>query len=314
LTVAALRKTPTPFELLLRELEQLCPKRLRRNENLKTWTTFHCNALAAAIVSPRNVEELCGVMKRVAESSVEWKVIGRGSNLLVRDGGYPGVLIDLSEGFDEIEEVAATADTHSIRVGGSVPNGTLLQWLKTRNLTGFGFSFGLPGTIGGGIRMNAGTPLGCFADLAREVEGVAPDGTCRTIAVTPADFVYRDFPKGHDLIVTAATLEFTEGAAEHEIEAAKSKRENQPLDLPNFGSVFKNPQGTFAGKLIEDAGLKGYRIGDAQISPRHANFIVNLGTAKTSDALALMKHAQKTVKEKFSVDLMPEVHVIGVDR
>jgi UDP-N-acetylmuramate dehydrogenase len=131
-----------------------------------------------------------------------------------------------------------------------------------------------------------------------------------------ADFDYRDFPKGRNLVITAGLLVFypSEGdRVESEIESAKKKRSGQPLELPNFGSVFKNPGEDFAGRLIEKAGLKGLRIGDAEISKKHANFIVNQGNASTRDVLTLMERAAATVREKFGVRLDPEVHVIGVD-
>jgi UDP-N-acetylmuramate dehydrogenase len=304
------------LDATLELLEQVCPGRVRRNEPLKNWTTFRCKADAAAIVSPPDLEALSLTVSELAQRKVPWQVLGRGSNVLVRDGGYPGVLLDLSEGFSKITLQGESDNKVFVRVDAGVPNGTLLGWLRDRKYRGFGFAFGIPGSVGGGIRMNAGTPLGWFSNVVREVEGIKFTGEAVRMRVSEADFDYRDFPKGRNLVITAGLLVFypSEGdRVESEIEAAKKKRSGQPLELPNFGSVFKNPGEDFAGRLIEKAGLKGLRIGDAEISKKHANFIVNQGNASTRDALTLMERAAATVREKFNVRLDPEVHVIGVD-
>jgi UDP-N-acetylmuramate dehydrogenase len=306
---------------LLKELRALCPDRVLEDPSLRNWTTFRCSAHAAAIATPAGTEELSALIRWFASRRLEagkgWGVIGRGSNLLVLDGGFPGVLIDLSAGFSKIETVKEEEKQVRLRAEAGVLNGTLLQWARERNLSGFGWAFGIPGTIGGGVRMNAGTPFGWYGQLVERVEGIDSDGGSVSIATRPEDFRYRDFPKGHALVVTAAHLILRKGTpseVEAEIEAAKEKRKGQPLDLPNFGSVFKNPPGDHAGRLIEAAGLKGFRIGGAEISRQHANFIVNLGGAKAADVVALMARASDEVKKRFSVDLEAEVHWIGVEK
>jgi UDP-N-acetylmuramate dehydrogenase len=305
---------------LIQELEQISPGRVRCQESMQGYTTFHCSAVAEAIVTPHGGEELeklvCLFVKENLTWGDQWRAIGRGSNLLVRDGGYPGVLVLLTEGFSRIDVLEEKKDSVLSRVEAGVPNSALLKWTRERNLKGFGFSFGIPGSVGGGIRMNAGTPLGWFSDVVTHVEGVDLLGRKVGFPVTGQDFRYRDFPRSHDLIVTAGHFLFRRGTPQEvgtEIEAARAKRVNQPLDVPNVGSIFKNPPNDFAGRLIEGAGLKGRTVGDAQISPRHANFIVNMGKARTAEVLTLMKLAQDEVKKKFGVDLEPEVHLIGVD-
>ncbi|MFH1263722.1 MAG: UDP-N-acetylmuramate dehydrogenase [Pseudomonadota bacterium] len=305
---------------LMKELAALCPGRILEDPSLRDWTTFRCSAHVAAIATPAGAEELAALIRwfarRHLERGKDWAVIGRGSNLLVLDGGFPGVLIDLSAGFSKIQMVKEEEKRVRVRAGAGVLNSTLLQWARERNLTGFGWAFGIPGTIGGGVRMNAGTPLGWYGQLVERVEGVDRDGGSVSIATGPADFRYRDFPKGDSLVITAAHLTLQRGTpneVETEIGAAKEKRKNQPLDLPNFGSVFKNPPGDHAGRLIEAAGLKGLRIGGAEISKQHANFIVNLGNAKSADVLALMARARDEVRKRFNVDLEAEVHWIGVE-
>jgi UDP-N-acetylmuramate dehydrogenase len=164
--------------------------------------------------------------------------------------------------------------------------------------------------------MNAGTPLGWFSQVLHEVEALTKEGKFIEQEVSEKDFVYRDFPRAHDWIILGGTFQFVEKSPdeiEEKIERAKDKRTLQPLEYPNIGSVFKNPPKDYAGRLVEAAGLKGVRQGDAEISKKHANFIINLGKATTQDVLALIHLAQERVKEKFSVDLEPEVHLIGVE-
>lgn len=318
--MAATIQAPSRLEDFLHDLSALNVGKVRSNEPLRNWTTFHCVAHAAAIVSPENESQLSDLVGAVSsydlEWGTEWTLIGRGSNLLVRDGGYPGVLIDLSEGFKTIQVIGEDALYVFVRVGAGVPMGTLLQWTRDEGYSGFGFSFGIPGSIGGGVRMNAGTPLGTFSDVLVQVGAMDLLGNRVVKNVTKADFIYRDFPKGRNLLILEAVFRLrraTGQKVELEIEAAKEKRKNQPLELPNIGSVFKNPPGDFAGRLVERAGLRGTRIGDAQISPKHGNWIVNLGAATTSDTLKLIQDTQSTILEKFGVKLEPEVHVIGVD-
>jgi UDP-N-acetylmuramate dehydrogenase len=308
-------------ESLLSEVRQRFAGRLRENEPLRAWTTFHCGASAAAIVSPKGKEELTALLgilaSRKGVRGKDWEIIGRGSNLLIRDGGFPGVLIDLSAGFSSIEAEKESPEGVRVAAEAGVSNGALLAWARQRSLGGVGWAYGIPGSLGGGIRMNAGTPLGSYSGIVRRVEGFDPLGRPLSLEVSPADFRYREFPPGRNLVITAASLLLPrlEGSAvEEEIEAARRKRQGQPIDLPNFGSVFKNPEGDFAGRLIEAAGLKGIRIGDAEISGRHANFIVNLGSARTRDVEALMERARREVRDRFRVELEPEVHLIGEEK
>ncbi len=320
---------PTPFAVnlksdvfnssLIDELRKTFGEYLNENVSLRSWTTFHCEAVARAIVSPQNLKDLQKLIQMFVQNELvfgeNWRVIGRGSNILVRDGGYPGILIDLSRGFSNIQRMSEDQTEVIVRAEAGVANGTLLAWTREKCLAGFGFTFGIPGSIGGGIRMNAGTPLGCFAKVVMKVEGVTHQGEGVSFSVGPVDFEYRDFPKAHEIIITAGHFCFKRSspkALEEEIEAAKHLRKNQPLEWPNIGSVFKNPKGEFAAQLIEASGLKGLRIGDAEISQEHCNFIVNVKSAKTKDVIALMNRCQEEVYLKFHVQLEPEVHIIGV--
>lgn len=292
--------------------------RVNMNVSMTSYTTFHCHGTVDVVYNPRNREDLSYVVSELTKAGYafrkDWNIIGRGSNILVADDGYHGCLIDMSNDLDEMTVLESNPDSILIKAEAGVSNGTLLQYLRTNSWGGFEFSFGIPGCIGGGIRMNAGTPQGWFADVLEYVELMDVHGYIYDVRVYPEEFGYRDFPLAHDKIVISGTFLFQKiphFVIQEKIEAMKMQRKNQPLEYPNIGSVFKNPKDTFAGKLIEEAGLKGLRVGDAQISEKHANFIINLGFAKTSDVLSLIETAKYEVKAKFGIDLEREVHIIG---
>ncbi len=289
----------------------------RVDVSMAPYTTFHCQATADIIYSPKDREDLAEVVRLLDQEKFifrkDWNVIGRGSNILVADEGYHGCLIDLSSDFQKIDMIHKDSDASVVRAEAGVANGTLLLYLKSKNLGGFEFAFGIPGCIGGGIRMNAGTPQGCFAQTLKKVELMNVHGQILEISVDQSNFHYRDFPTAHQQIVLSGTFLFYQSNSlviQEKIQLLKNQRKNQPLEFPNIGSVFKNPEGNFAGKLIQESGLKGLTIGDAQISEKHANFIINLGQAKTKDVLELIRRAQKEVKEQFGIHLEPEVHCL----
>ena len=292
--------------------------RVKIRVSMTSYTTFRCHGVSDVLYNPMDRNDLAFVIKKLTQAGYEfrkdWNVIGRGSNVLIADEGYRGCLIDMSGDFDEIDIIKKTSDTVILKAEAGVANGTLLQYLRNNGWMGFEFAFGIPGSIGGGIRMNAGTPQGWFADVVEKVELMDMNGNIKEIHVYPEMFKYRDFPLAHKQLIISGTFSFHSASPfviQEKINAMKDQRKNQPLEMPNIGSVFKNPEGNYAGVLIEKAGLKGLTIGEAQISEKHANFIVNLGNAKTKDAIALIQKAQKEVKSQFNVDLEPEVHCIG---
>lgn len=292
--------------------------RVKVNVSMASYTTFRCRGTADIVYLPRNREDFSNVVKALTKEGFvyrkDWNIIGRGSNVLVADEGYRGCLMDLSGDFDMVEILEQSAGAVTVKAEAGVANGTLLQFLRNKEWTGFEFAFGIPGSVGGGIRMNAGVPQGWFAEVLDKVELMDVNGKIKEHTVNPSMFHYRDFPFSHDKIVLSGTFIFTKASADmiqEKIRVVKDQRKNQPLEFPNIGSVFKNPEGNYAGKLIEQAGLKGLTMGDAQISEKHANFIINLGNATTKDVLALIKKAQDEVKSQFGVDLHPEVHLIG---
>lgn len=292
--------------------------RVKIKASMTSYTTFRCHGAADIVYLPRNREDFSKVVKLLSANGFifrkDWNIIGRGSNVLISDDGYRGCLIDMSGDFDQIKILEQDSATVLIKAEAGVPNGTLLQYLRTHEWMGFEFAFGIPGSIGGGIRMNAGTPQGWFADVLEKVELMDMQGKIKEVPVDASMFKYRDFPLSHDQVILSGTFLFNKApnfVIREKINLSKDQRKNQPLELPNIGSVFKNPEGNFAGKLIEAAGLKGVMQGEAQISEKHANFIVNLGNAKTKDVISLIKRAQKEVKDQFGIDLVPEVHCIG---
>ena len=263
---------------------------------------------ADALVTITTVTQL----KAVMSLSVPVTVLGNGSNLLIADAGIRGVVVKLKGEF-----LVSTFSPGQVEVGGGLLNVALLARLAKRGLGGLGCLAGIPGTVGGAIRMNAGWRLGEIGTVTTGIEAVLQGG--ESVRYTPEDigFVYRrapGLPEG--AVVSRVWLSLTGGEAVAEERALIKqylgrRKATQPLDRPSCGSVFKNPPGDYAGRLIEAAGLKGHTIGGAQISNKHANFIVNIGGATAADAHGLIMLARNTVREQFGVIIEPEVHAVG---
>jgi UDP-N-acetylmuramate dehydrogenase len=234
-------------------------------------------------------------------------VLGNGSNLLVPDEGLRGTTIRLGAGFRTVELLPGDR----VRVGAGLLNVVLLQRLARLGLAGLGCLAGVPGTVGGAVAMNAGTALGEIGGRLVSVEGVGDGPTILRREDLPMAYREGGLPEG--FIVTAVVLQLHHDPGEAEAIAAHlaRRRATQPLDLPSCGSVFRNPPGDHAGRLIEAVGLKGHRIGDAAISERHANFIVNLGSATAADVMACIRLAHARVLAETGVRLEPEVRVLG---
>ncbi len=246
--------------------------------------------------------------------NVPLTVVGNGSNLLVSDVGIRGLALRL---VGELREARFGEEDGLpvVEAGGGLLNAVLLRRVEQQGLCGLASLAGVPGTVGGAIRLNAGTALGEIGARVLRVDVVLPGGRNTTLHVDDLHFRYRHAQLPAGAIVTRATLRLSrEGVDEERAAVAHHlarRKATQPLELPSCGSVFKNPPGDHAGRLIEAAGLKGARIGDAQISEKHANFIVNLGHARASDTLKLIRLARDTVRERFGVTLEPEVHAVG---
>ncbi len=286
------------------------PKAVAR-EPLARHSTFAIGGPADYFVEAETREQLEGLCRLCRDRRWPLFPIGQGSNLLVGDGGIRGVVVRLRGAF---ETISFEADVLIAGAGVLLP--VLAKECAKRGLAGAEFLAGVPGTIGGGLMTNAGTPEGDLGSLVRSVEAVNADGIWETILRDKIDFSYRRSNLAGRL-VTGAVLQLRAGNPRdiaELVEKQKTRRaEKQPLGTYNCGSVFKNPPGDHAARLVEAAGLKGRRIGGARISPKHANFIENDNHAAAADVKALIDLTRRTVKEKFGVDLETEVWTVGED-
>lgn len=259
-----------------------------------------------------DAEELASVLASGGGRPIH--VLGNGSNLLIPDAGLRGTVVKLGGTFRESRILSEEAGTVRLHVGAGLLNAVLLARVAKLGLAGLGPLAGVPGTVGGAVAMNAGTALGEVADVLESIEGIGPGGTC-TLARAELPMSYREGGLPDRFIVTAAVFRLTRAGFEEEQARTAAhlarRKATQPLDLPSCGSVFRNPVGDHAGRLIEAVGLKGHREGGAAISERHANFIVNVGGATAANVMACIRLAFDRVRAETAVSLVPEVHVLG---
>ena len=286
---------------------------IRENEPLSKHSTFKIGGEAKIAVLPKNTDELVYVLKALKNCSYKYKLIGNGSNILFDDKGFDGIIVFTKRISDT--EYIHRGDSTLIKVScGRSLTELASEVGKKHSLGGMEFAYGIPGTVGGAVYMNAGAYGGQMSDIVKETEYFDTDsGEVKTLSAEEHNFAYRhsDFIDHPEYVILSTTIELKEGSVE-EIFASMTKnmtsrREKQPLEYPNAGSTFKRPEGYFAGKLIEDCGLKGYTVGGAQISQKHAGFTVNVGGATSKDVLAVIEHTQKTVKDNFGVELESEI-------
>lgn len=299
------------MQQVIQDLQAAQVGEVMQNEPLANYTTWKIGGPADVLVVPNGKEELAETMRILHRHGESFMTIGRGSNMLVSDKGVRGVVIKLGRGLDHIR-----FDDQTLTAGGAVSLIPLCVKAGKEGLTGLEFAGGIPGTVGGAVYMNAGAHGSDMSRILKEAEIVLETGETIRLRNDEMEFSYR-----HSLlhrrpgIVTEAVLELKHGDRK-EISAAmasyKARRiRTQPLSLATAGSTFRNPEGTFAAKLIEEAGLKGYRVGGAEVSVQHANFIINTGGATATDVLHLMDHIRSTILEKFGVALVPEVLIAG---
>ena len=281
------------------------------NEPLARYTTYRLGGPARFFVMPADAEDVVKAIRLAGERGLPWLVLGLGSNVLVKDGGFPGVVIRLGKGLDRFEMKGATAI-----VGAGLPTPLLARRTAEAGFVGVERFLGVPGTVGGGIYMNAGCHGAEFAEVVTEVTVLDAAGKTKTLSRKQIPFKYRASNLGSVIVLEAKLGLGEESPAklkELQGKLLRWRKAGTPFDLPCCGSVFRNPGGPkTAGMLIEEAGLKGFTIGGAQISPMHANYFVNTGAAKSGDVLKLIEHARKTVQKKFGVALELEVRVVGV--
>lgn len=295
---------------LVSELSFVITKgRVRVNEPMSVHTTFKTGGTADVFVEPSGMDELKKTLRLLKGET--FYLVGNGSNLLVSDEGLRGVVVHLGEGFDEIK-----IEGNTLICGAAATLSQIARAALNNALSGFEFAAGIPGSLGGAIVMNAGAYDGEMKQVVKRVTLINHEGEIVKKSAEQMQFSYRhSILKEEPFIVLEAeiALQRSKQAAikEKMDDLAARRREKQPLEYPSAGSTFKRPEGYFAAKLIEDAGLKGFRIGGAQVSPKHAGFVINEKNATSADIYALIKEVQKRVKEHSGVAIEPEVICLG---
>ncbi len=285
-----------------------------KEPDMGQYTSFKAGGRAALLVMPENQEELRRVLEYLSGEELPFMILGNGSNLLVRDGGYEGAMIKLGDGFRKIE---TNQETGLLTAGANVSMSQVARAAIDAGLAGFEPLSGIPGTLGGALFMNAGAYDGEMSFVVREALVMDRNGgDPRIVPKEEMALAYRRsaFQESGDVILQV-TLQLSPGDSkeieEKVMEFTRKRNEKQPMNYPSCGSFFKRPEGYFAGKLITDAGLKGLKLGGAQVSSLHAGFLINTGDATAEDVLLLMKVVQRTVVDRFGVELEPEVRIIG---
>ena len=285
---------------------------VEENAPMSKYTSFKTGGNADLFIIPASVDSLAQIIKKCKELNIKPFVMGNGSNLLVTDNGYKGVIIKIGSNLSSMKLV----DENTIECESGVMMKALCNFALDNSLSGLEFAFGIPGNLGGAVYMNAGAYGGEMKDVLYSCTHIDSDGNIGTLTKDQLDLGYRRSAytdNGYTII--SATLKLQKGDKTEIKEAMNDKlrrrKEKQPLEFPSAGSTFKRPEGYFAGALIEDCNLKGCTIGGAQVSEKHAGFVINRGGATSTDILNLIKHIQNTVFEKHGVKLETEVKIIG---
>lgn len=281
------------------------------NAPMCEYTTLKIGGSADILVQPRSVDELLSLIKAAKEYNVPVTFIGNGSNLLVRDGGIRGVVIKFGQNMAKtsVKDNVITAEC-------GITMARLAMIAAENELTGFEFASGIPGTLGGGIVMNAGAYKGELKDVIIEATALLPDGTVKVFTNEELDFSYRHSAfTDSDMLVLEAKIRLDKGEGEkiraYMSELAQKRRTTQPLEYPSAGSAFKRPKNGYAAAMIDSCGLKGYTVGGAQVSEKHAGFVINRENATAKDVENLLKDVQKIVFEQHETMLEPEIIIIG---
>ena len=285
---------------------------IKIDEKLSQYVNFKVGGPADILLTPKNKEQVIKTVNVCKENNIPFYVIGNGSNLLVKDGGFRGVIISLTN----VNKVLVNGERIEAECGAMLKS--VSDKAVDNSLTGFEFACGIPGTVGGAVFMNAGAYDGEISHVIESAEVINEDGEVIKLSKEELHLGYRSsivMEKGY--VVLCATFKLNKGTVKSIkdlVADLTNKRESkQPLEYPSAGSTFKRPVGYFAGKLIQDAGLKGYSVGGAAISEKHSGFVINKGGATAKDILDLIHHVQDEVKKQFGVDLHTEVRIIGED-
>jgi UDP-N-acetylmuramate dehydrogenase len=300
------------IDALIRELNECKVGTVKKDEELARHTTMKIGGPADLFIEPTSIEGLKKTMQLVQKYRVNWRAIGRGSNLLVSDQGIDGVVIKLGNSLKAME-----LNETQLTVGAGYSLVALSVLISKKGLSGLEFASGIPGSVGGAVYMNAGAHGSDISKILTGAHILFEDGTLQWLTNDEMEFSYRTsvLQKKRPGIVVEARFQLTEGDKEQIVAIMQKnkdyRKETQPYDSPCAGSIFRNPLPHFAGKLIEESGLKGFQIGGAQISEMHGNFIVNAGDAKSDDVLQLIQYVKKTIMEKYKLQMETEVEIIG---
>ncbi len=281
------------------------------NENMASHTTFKCGGNASLYIVPNSTDELVKVLEVLRNENYPYMVIGNGSNLLVKDEGYDGAIVEVDK---KISEIDVRGEEIIVEAGAKLSKVATIA--MENDLAGFEFAHGIPGNMGGAVVMNAGAYGGEMKDVLKWVKVVDQNGEIKTLENEELELGYRTSRVMKEkMIVLEACIKLDLGVmgdiAEVMALLMSKRKASQPLEYPSAGSTFKRPEGYFAGKLVQDAGMKGYRVGDAMVSDKHSGFVINCGNATATEVIQVIKDVQAKVKEDFGVDLEPEVRIIG---
>ena len=286
-----------------------------KDEPMSAHTTFRIGGPADYFVVPEDAASLGRGVALCRAEGVDYFITGNGSNLLVGDGGYRGVVFHICHTMDDVAYEEKGTEL-LVEAGVGVMLSSLARQVSSKGYTGFEYATGIPGTLGGGVTMNAGAYGGEISDNLLWAELMDETGAVLRLERDRLKLSYRhSVMMEQPLVVLRAGFSFTKGDAmaitEKVAELSRSRKEKQPLEYPSAGSTFKRPEGYFAGKLIQDCGLKGFRVGDAMVSEKHSGFVINVGHATAADVMTLIRHVQQEVDRQFCVRIEPEVRMIG---
>ena len=293
-----------------KEARRLIKGRVLFNVPMKRFTSMKVGGPADVMFFPRNVGELQKVIRYARKKSIPVLILGKGTNMIVRDKGIRGWAINLTQGLKKVR-----AEGEIVEAEAGVPLQRLIRFSVQKGLSGFEPFYGIPGTVGGGLAMNAGAWGSELKDILLSMTLMKENGDIVERPRSKLRFSYRGLALPSKWIILKGRFQLKKGKKGEMIERMKSyseqRKKKQPLDFPSAGSIFKNPTGERAGRWIEDAGLKGYQMGQAMVSERHANFIINLGNATATDVIHLMEWIEKKVYEEKKISLEREVKVVG---
>lgn len=286
-----------------------------KDEPMSAHTTFRIGGPADYFVVPEDAASLGRGVALCRAEGVDYFITGNGSNLLVGDGGYRGVVFHICHTMNDVAYEEKGTEL-LVEAGAGAMLSSLARQVSSKGYTGFEYATGIPGTLGGGVTMNAGAYGGEISDNLLWAELMDETGAVLRLERDRLKLSYRhSVMMEQPLVVLRAGFSFTKGDAmaitEKVAELSRSRKEKQPLEYPSAGSTFKRPEGYFAGKLIQDCGLKGFRVGDAMVSEKHSGFVINVGHATAADVMTLIRHVQQEVDRQFCVRIEPEVRMIG---